>query len=143
MSAPQSRLPKIPRKPNRPDFDARDEKLQKLRDKINEYDKVAKTKATEIDALVNEAKANNKLESLKRTLANTMHSRAQLEVCDMRFFIAQLDALIFGKNSAAGRIVLHRSARRSRCPFPTLDSLRSCHLPESCHVAIFHIKWIA
>lgn len=78
-SAPQSRAPKIPRKPTRPDFDARDEKLQKLRDKLNEYDKVAKAKAVEIDALVNEAKANNKLESLKRTLANTMHSRAQLE----------------------------------------------------------------
>lgn len=81
VSAPQSRAPKIPRKPTRPDFDARDEKLQKLRDKINEYDKVAKAKATEIDGLVNEAKANNKLESLKRTLANTMHSRTQLEVC--------------------------------------------------------------
>lgn len=86
MSAPQSRAPKIPRKPTRPDFDARDEKLQKLRDKISEYDKVAKSKATEIDALVNEAKANNKLESLKRALANTMHSRAQLEVCGIRFF---------------------------------------------------------
>eukprot|EP00892_Ulva_mutabilis_P000262 jgi/Ulvmu1/10236/UM060_0037.1 len=78
-SAPPSKAPRAPRKPTRPDFDARDDKLKKLREKVDEYDKVAKAKAVEIDALVNEAKANNKLESLKRTLANTMHTRAQLE----------------------------------------------------------------
>lgn len=79
-SAPPSKAPRAPRKPTRPDFDARDDKLSKLREKLNDYDKVAKAKALEIDALVNEAKANNKLEGLKRTLANTMHTRGQLEV---------------------------------------------------------------
>lgn len=89
-SVPPQPRAKIPRKPTRPDFDARDEKLQKLKEKISEYDKVAKTKASEIDALVNEAKANNKLESLKRTLANTVHNRTQLEVCHTTMLLARL-----------------------------------------------------
>jgi hypothetical protein len=70
----------IPKKPQRPAFDARDAKLQKLHEKVKEYNDVAKEKTSEIDALVNEARANNKLEGLKRTLANTVHTRTQLEV---------------------------------------------------------------
>jgi hypothetical protein len=78
-SAAPVRKPPL-KKPTRPDFTARDAKLQKLKEKVQEYDAEGKRKAAEIDSLVNEARANNKLESLKRTLANTVHSRAQLEV---------------------------------------------------------------
>lgn len=72
---------KNPKKPTRPDFTARDAKLAKLKEKVAEYDSEAKRKASEIESLVNETRANNKLEALKRTLANTVHARTQLEVC--------------------------------------------------------------
>ena len=72
--------PKNPKKPTRPDFTARDAKLAKLKEKVQEYDAESKRKAVEIESLVNETRANSKLESLKRTLANTVHARSQLEV---------------------------------------------------------------
>lgn len=71
---------KNPKKPSRPDFTARDAKLAKLKEKVAEYDAEAKRKGLEIESLVNETRANNKLEALKRTLANTVHARAQVEV---------------------------------------------------------------
>jgi hypothetical protein len=70
----------VGKKPARPDFTVRDSKLAKLKEKVSEYDAEAKRKASEIESLVNETRANNKLEALKRTLANTVHARAQLEV---------------------------------------------------------------
>lgn len=65
------------KRPVRPDFTIRDEKLKTLQAKRKEYDDLAKAKAVEIEALQSDAKASNRLEQLKRGLANAQHSRMQ------------------------------------------------------------------
>ena len=68
------------KRPERPDFTARDAQLQVLKAKVDEYLQLSKSKTAELEALQNENKANSKLESLKRGLANTVHSRTQTQV---------------------------------------------------------------
>lgn len=48
---------------------------------VKEYLDLAKTKLGELEALQNENKANNKLEGLRRALANSVHQRQQVQVC--------------------------------------------------------------
>lgn len=68
------------KRPVRPDFTQRDEQLKVLQDKVKEFIELQKTKTAELDALQNENKANSKLESLKRSLANASHTKAQTQV---------------------------------------------------------------
>ena len=68
------------KRPVRPDFTARDAQLKVLQAKVKDYSEVAKAKTAELEALQNENKASNKLESLKRSLANAQHSRVQAQV---------------------------------------------------------------
>jgi hypothetical protein len=71
---------KNPKKPVRPDFAERDDSVKVLTSKVKEYQDLAKTKLSELEALQNENKANNKLEGLRRALANTVHQRQQSQV---------------------------------------------------------------
>jgi hypothetical protein len=68
------------KKPVRPDFAARDEMVKTLSAKVKEYQDLARTKLSELEALQNENKANNKLDGLRRALANTVHQRQQCQV---------------------------------------------------------------
>jgi hypothetical protein len=78
--ATPSRNGKVMKKPQRPDFAARDEVLGKLQEKVQEFSTKAKTAASELDALQNEAKTNSKMEACRRGLANTVHTKTQTKV---------------------------------------------------------------
>jgi hypothetical protein len=68
------------KRPVRPDFTARDAQLKILQAKVKEFLDLSKAKTGELDALQNENKANSKLESLRRALANAVHTRVQTQV---------------------------------------------------------------
>ena len=74
------RYKQFSKRPVRPDFTARDAQLKVLQAKVKDYSDLAKAKTNELEALQNENKASNKLESLKRALANSQHSRVQAQV---------------------------------------------------------------
>jgi Skp family chaperone for outer membrane proteins len=78
--ATPSKNGKAMKKPQRPDFAARDEVLGKLQEKVQEFSAKAKTAASELDALQNEAKTNSKMEACRRGLANTVHTKTQTKV---------------------------------------------------------------
>jgi hypothetical protein len=79
----EARIPKqkqFGKRPVRPDFTARDDKVKTLQAKVKEYVELSKAKTTELEALQNESKGNSKMEALKRSLANIVHMRGQVQV---------------------------------------------------------------
>jgi hypothetical protein len=104
----------VMKKPQRPDFAARDEVLGKLQEKIQEFSTKAKTAASELDALQNEAKTNSKMEACRRGLANTVHTKTQAKVRVARSCQRWEATLAKCRLSARTGITRHGSPHASR-----------------------------
>lgn len=76
-SSKESQHKPMIKRPVRPDFDERDKKVSKLQDKRAEFQRRSKEITKRLDDILNANKSNNKLESLKRNLADVRYLKQQ------------------------------------------------------------------